>query len=372
MKIETLSVHSGLDVDQTTRAVTPPINLSTSFEREPGGSYRHGYVYTRLGNPNRDALEKCVSDLEGGTVGAAFSSGSAAIAGVFLALSPGDHVVAPDDLYHGTARILNDILARWGVETDFVDMTDPANVQRALRTNTRMVWVETPSNPLLKITDIAAVSAIAHDAGALCVCDNTLATPVLQRPFDMDVDLIVHSATKYLGGHGDALVGVVVAKTEDEFFGKIRSVQTTGGGVASPFECWLIMRGIRTLPYRVRAHCESAVRVARFLQSHSKVAEVHYPGLENHPGHELARQQMSSFGGVVSFQVEGDGAEAMAVAGRAALFTRATSLGSVESLIEHRASVEGPGTRVPENLLRLSIGLEHPDDLIEDLNQALG
>ena len=307
MRIETLSVHSGLDVDQTTGAVTPPINLATSFEREPDGSYRQGYVYTRLGNPNREALEKCVSDLEGGTVGAAFSSGSAAITGVFLSLSPGDHVVAPDDLYHGTARILNDILAPWGVETTFVDMTDPANVQRALRPSTRMIWVETPSNPLLKITDIAAVSGIAHDAGAMCVCDNTLATPVLQRPFDMGADLIVHSATKYLGGHGDALAGVVVGKADDEFFGRIRAVQTSGGGVASPFECWLIMRGIRTLPYRMRAHCENAVRVAKFLQGHNKVAAVHYPGLESHPDHEVAQRQMSSFGGIVSFQLKGDG-----------------------------------------------------------------
>ena len=372
MKIETLAVHSGLEADPATGAVTPPINLATSFERDADGSYRQGYVYSRLGNPNREALEKCVTDLEGGQTGAAFSSGSAAIAGVFLALSPGDHVVAPDDLYHGTARILNDVLAPWGVETTFVDMTDPANVQRAVKPNTRMVWVETPSNPLLKITDIAAVSAIAHDAGALCVCDNTLASPALQRPFDMGADLVVHSATKYLGGHGDALAGVVATKTDNEFFRKIRAVQTFGGGVASPFECWLIRRGIRTLPYRMRAHCESAVRVAKFLQSHRKVAAVHYPGLESHPGHELAGRQMSSFGGIISFQVKGDGADAMAVAGRAALFTKATSLGHVESLIEHRASVEGPGTRVPENLLRLSIGLEHPDDLIEDLDQALG
>ena len=372
MRIETLSVHSGLKVDPATGAVTPPINLATSFEREADGSYRQGYVYSRLGNPNREALEKCVSDLEGGKVGAAFSSGSGAIAGVFLALSPGDHVVAPEDLYHGTARLLNDILAPWGIQTSFVDMTDLIKVQGAVRPNTRIVWIETPSNPLLKIIDIAAVSAIAHDAGALCVCDNTLATPVLQRPFDKGADLIVHSATKYLGGHGDALAGVVIGKTENEFFGKIRAVQTTGGAVASPFECWLILRGIRTLPYRMRAHSENATRIARFLQSNSKVAAVYYPGLENHSGHEIAQRQMSSFGGIVSFQLKGDGAEAMAVAGRVELFTRATSLGGVESLIEHRASVEGPGTRVPENLLRLSVGLENPDDLIEDLDQALG
>ena len=372
MRIETLSVHSGLKVDPTTGAVTPPIYLATSFEREPHGSYRQGYVYSRLGNPNRGGLEQCVSDLEGGKAGAAFSSGSAAMAGVFLALSPGDHVIAPEDVYHGTARLLNDVLAPWGVQTTFVEMTDSTNVQRAVRPNTRIVWIETPSNPLLKITDIAAVSDIAHDAGALCVCDNTLATPVLQRPFDEGADLIVHSATKYLGGHGDALAGVVVGKTEDEFFKKIRVFQTLGGGVASPFTCWLIMRGIRTLPIRMRSHSENAIRVARFLQSHSKVGAVYYPGLESHSSHEVAQRQMSSFGGIVSFQLKGDGVEAMAVAGRAELFTRATSLGGVESLIEHRASVEGPGTRVPENLLRLSVGIENPDDLIEDLDQALG
>jgi cystathionine gamma-synthase len=366
--------------------VTPPIHLSTTFEREADGSYPHGYIYARSGNPNRQSLEKCLCELEGGAAAAAFSSGSAATAAVFQALSSGDHVIAPGDCYHGTAALLRDVFARWGLEATFVDMTDPAQVQRAIKPNTRLVWVETPSNPLLKVTDIARAAAIAHEAGALCACDNTWATPVLQRPLELGADLAVHATTKYLGGHSDVLGGAVVARAEDDFFARVRKVQTTYGAVPSPFDCWLTRRGIRTLPLRVRAHSENAMRVAAFLSEHPRVEAVHYPGLKGHPGHEVAARQMrlpsplgeglggegmSAFGGMVSFQVKGGREDAMRVAARVKLFTRATSLGGTESLIEHRASVEGPSTRTPDNLLRMSIGLENIADLIEDLAQAL-
>jgi cystathionine gamma-synthase len=250
-------------------------------------------------------------------------------------------------------------------------MTDIAAVEAAVTPRTRLIWTETPSNPLLKVTDIARVAAIAHTAGARCACDNTWASPVLQRPLDLGADLSVHATTKYLGGHSDVLGGAVLARQQDEFFQRVRMIQTSGGAVPSPFECWLVLRGVRTLPLRVRAQSGSAMAVARYLARHPKVDAVHYPGLEEHPGHEVAARQMAGFGGMLSFEVGGGQAAAMAVAAKVRLFTRATSLGGTESLIEHRASVEGPETRTPEGLLRVSIGLEHPDDLIEDLDGAL-
>jgi len=371
MRIETLAVHAGHHTDPTTGAVTPPIHLSTTFEREEDGSYRRGLAYTRRGNPNRDSLEQCLCALEGGAVAAAFSSGSAATQSVFQALSPGDHVIAPNDIYHGIAGMLREVFAPWGLATTFVDMTDLNQLQKAIRRNTKLIWIETPSNPLLKITDITKVAQITHGIGALCVCDNTLATPMLQHPLELGADFVVYAATKYLNGHSDVLLGAVVGKNDNEFFQKIRKIQTYGGSVPSPFECWLLLRGIRTLPYRMRAHSDNAFRVAAFLHTHPRVVRVHYPGLNNHPGHEIAARQMTLFGGVLSIQVNGDKDQALSVAARTKIFTRATSFGGTESLIEHRASVEGPGTRTPENLLRLSIGLENPDDLIEDLAQAL-
>lgn len=371
MRIETLAVHAGHEIDPATGAVTLPIHLSTTFERETDGSYPRGYSYSRSANPNRDALEKCLAALEGGVAAAAFSSGSAATMTLFQALVPGDHVIAPNDVYHGTARLLREVLAPWGLETSFVDMTDPRRVERAVRAKTKLIWVETPSNPLLKITDVARVSDIAHTANALCACDNTWATPVLQRPFELGADLIVHATTKYLGGHGDVLGGGLIAKVDDGFFQRIRKIQTTGGAVPSPFECWLVLRGVPTLPYRMQGHSENAGKVATFLSQHPTVEAVHYPGLEAHPGHEIASRQMRRPGGMLSFQVKGGGKRAFDVAAKVRVFTRATSLGGAESLIEHRASVEGPETRTPDNLLRLSVGLEHADDLIEDLARAL-
>lgn len=367
-----MAVHAGHEVDPATGAVTPPIYLSTTFERGPDGEFPHGHIYARTSNPNRDSLERCLAALEGGTAAAVFSSGSAATMAVFQALAPGDHVIAPNDAYTGTPKLLREVFAGWGLDSTFVDMTNPAEVQAAVRPTTRLVWTETPSNPMLKVTDIARIAAIAHDAGARCVCDNTWASPVLQRPLALGADIVLHSTTKYLGGHGDVLGGALIARADDAFFQRLRLIQTAGGAVPSPFECWLVLRGVRTLPLRVRAQAESAITVAAFLDNHPAVEAVHYPGLESHPGHTIAARQMSAFGGMLSFQVAGGLDAAMAVAARVELFTRATSLGGTESLIEHRASIEGPATATPDNLLRVSIGLEHPDDLIADLDQALG
>ncbi|MEO7711775.1 MAG: aminotransferase class I/II-fold pyridoxal phosphate-dependent enzyme [Gemmatimonadaceae bacterium] len=371
MRIETLAVHAGHTPDLTTGAVTPAIQLSSTFERDPEGGYRAGHVYTRTSNPNRAAIEQVLAQLEGGSVAVAYASGSAATLAVFQALLPGDHVVAPTDAYFGTLRQLREIFAPWGLEADVVDMTDLEVVRRALRPTTKIVWVETPSNPLVRVVDIAQLAELAHSVGARCVVDNTWATPVLQRPLHEGADLVMHSTTKYLGGHSDLLGGALVSRANDDFAERLLLMQKLGGAVPSPFDCWLLLRGIRTLPWRMRAHCENAARVASFLSTHRGVDAVHYPGLESHPGHAIARRQMSGFGGMLSVQVRGGRDEALALTHRLTLFTRATSLGGTESLIEHRASVEGPVTLAPENLLRISVGLEHPDDLIDDLRTAL-
>ena len=370
-RIETIAIHAGHQPDPTTGAVMQPIHLSTTFERKDDGSYPSGFVYTRSENPNRAALETCLAALEGGSAAAAFGSGMAAIAAILQALAPGDHVILPDDLYHGTRRIVREVLGPWGLAYTFVDMTDLAQVQAAIQPTTRLIWVETPSNPLLKITDISGVAALAHAAGARCAVDNTWPSPIGQRPFEHGADLVMHATTKYLGGHSDVLGGAVITQQDDDLFQRVRLIQVLGGAVPAPFDCWLLLRSIRTLPYRMRAHSEHAGQVARFLAAHPAVAKVHYPGLPEHPNHAVAARQMDLFGGMMSIQVHGGAAEAMAVAARVEIFTRATSLGGVESLIEHRASIEGPHGNTPPNLLRLSIGLEHPDDLIADLAHAL-
>jgi cystathionine gamma-synthase len=370
MKIETLAVHAGQTIDLATGAVSPPIHLSTTFERDVEGGYSRGFMYTRNNNPNRQALEKGISALEGGSSAAAFASGTGATMSILQALAPGDHVLAHIDAYYGTSRLLREIFLRWGLEADFIDMSDLTAVKKALQPKTKLAWMETPSNPLLKIVDLAAVAQIVHQGGAICVCDNTWA-PVLQRPFDVGTDLILHSTTKYFGGHCDVAGGIVVSKVENEFFERVRSIQYVGGAVPSPFDCWLILRGVRTLPWRMRAHSENAMNVAQFLAQHPKVESAHYPGLPSHSGHDIAQKQMSMYGGMLSFEVKGGREAAMNVAAKTKIFTRATSFGGVESLIEHRASIEGPGSTSPEGLLRLSIGLENADDLTEDLDQAL-
>ena len=375
MNPETIAAQAAHRIDPATGAVAPPIYLSTTFERDPDGEYSRGFVYSRSDNPNRRSLEHLLALLEGGDSGeaeaAAFGSGSAATATVFQALAPGDHVIAPDDCYHGTARLLREVFAPGGLQTTFVDMTNPDNVRQAVQSNTRLIWVETPSNPLLKITDIAEMAAIARSAGARCVCDNTWASPMLQRPLSLGADLVVHSTTKYLGGHEDVTGGAVVGKADTDFFQRVRLIQNVYGAVPSPFDCWLILRGIRTLHVRMPAHCANAGRIARFLHDHPNVAAVHYPGLPEHPGHAVAAGQMADFGGMLSFQVAGGRDAAMRVAGKVRLFVRATSLGGTQSLIEHRASIEGPDSTTPDDLLRVSVGLESADDLIADLAQAL-
>lgn len=371
MRFETLAVHTAARIDPATGAVTPAIQLSTTFEREVDGSFPGGFTYIRDGNPNRAALETALAALEGGSSAIAFASGMAATMAIFQALTPGDHVIAPLDAYYGTPALLRDHFVPWGLEASFVDMTRLEELAVAFRRNTRLVWTETPSNPLISVTDIAGVVALARERGAMVATDNTWATPFLQRPLELGADLVMHSTTKYLSGHSDAMGGGVIVREETELSRRIRKLQKTGGAVPSPFDSWLVLRGIRTLPWRMRAHNENAMAVARFLSSHPGVERVHYPGLPGDPGHAVAARQMRGFGGMLSFVVPGGRQAAFSVAARLRLFTRATSLGGPESLVEHRASVEGPATRAPEGLLRLSVGLENAEDLVEDLNDAL-
>lgn len=369
--IETLAIHAGREPDTTSGAVAPTLTLSSTFQRAADGSYPQGHIYGRASNPNRDSLETCLAALEGGAAAAAFSSGSAASLAVFQTLRSGDHVLLPDDVYHGTRAQLRDVMAPWGLAYTEVDMSDLDAVRAALQPRTRLIWAETPSNPLLKLTDIAAMSEIAKRQGARLAVDNTFATPVLQRPLALGADLVVHSTSKYLGGHSDIIGGAVIGARADDGFAKIREIQGKGGAVPSPFDCWLLQRSIATLPLRVRAQSASAQRVAEFLAGQPQVAAVHYPGLPGDPGYALGRSQMQSGGAMLSFRVRTGEAAAQTVAANLGLFTQATSLGGVESLIEHRASVEGPQSRTPRDLLRVSIGLEHVDDLIADLDQAL-
>ena len=373
MKIETRAVHAGRHIDPASGAVTPPIHLSTTFERSPAGDYPRGYSYSREDNPNRHALEECLASLEGGNHAICFSSGLAVATALVQGLEPGDHIIAPDDVYWGLRKVIGELFGKWGLETSYVDMTNIDDFHAALRPTTRLVWIETPSNPLMKVTDLTSIAALARLSGPniLTVCDGTFATPVLQQPLDCGIDMVAHSTTKYIGGHSDVIGGALIARHENYLFERARQSQRYGGSVPSPFDCWLTLRGINTLPWRVRAQSENAMRVANFLNEHRAVERVHYPGLPEHPGHKVAARQMSMFGGMLSFQVKGSRDAALGVAAQCQLFIRATSLGGAHSLIEHRASIEGPATRTPENLLRVSIGLEHADDLIADLDQAL-
>jgi len=371
LHLETLCVHAGRVPDENAGGLSPPIQLSTTFERAADGSYPQGYNYIRAGNPNRAQLEACLATLEGGATALAFSSGAAAASAVFQALKPGDHVVCTQDAYHGILRILREIMQPWQLKLSLVDASDLDAVRRALTRDTRLIWVESPTNPLLKVTDLAAVAEIAHAAGAFAVCDNTFATPVLQNPLRHGMDIAMHSTTKYLGGHSDVMGGALVLREHGPLAERLRFLQSTGGAVPAPFDSWLLLRGAATLHLRVRAQSANALALARHLAAHPAVEQVFYPGLESHPGHALAARQMSAFGGVLSFTHRGGEAAAVRAAARVKLFVRATSLGGVESLIEHRASVEGPETRTPRHLLRLSAGVEHAADLTSDLDQAL-
>jgi cystathionine gamma-synthase len=373
MKIETRAVHAGRHIDPSTGAVSQPIYLSTTFERSPTGEYPRGFSYSREDNPNRRALEQCLADLEGGKEALVFASGLAVATAVVQGLEPGDHILAPDDVYWGLRKVIGDVFGKWNIGVSYVDMSRLDDVRTALLPSTRLLWVETPSNPLMKITDLEGIASLARAAGPnlITVCDGTFASPILQQPLDCGIDMVVHSTTKYISGHSDVVGGALITRHDNYLFERARKAQHYGGAVPSPFDCWLSLRGIDTLPYRVRAHAENASKVAGFLKAHPAVEVVHYPGLADHPGHAIAARQMSAFGGMLSFQVAGDRVHAMQVAARCRLFIRATSLGGAHSLIEHRASVEGPQTRTPQNLLRLSVGLEHADDLIADLEQAL-
>ncbi|RMF76828.1 MAG: PLP-dependent transferase, partial [Chloroflexi bacterium] len=367
MRPETQAIHAGQTIDPATGALIPPVHFSTTYERAPDGDYPLEYVYIRNGNPNRAALERALCELEGGVAAAAFASGSVATMTLIQALQAGDHVLASDDMYYGIRQMLLEIFAAWGLETTFVDMTDPAQVEDAMRPNTKLVMIETPSNPMMKVTDIRRIADIAHNVGAHLMCDNTMATPILQQPLAHGADFVVHATTKYLGGHSDTMGGAVITREENDLWQRLVRIQKIGGAIVSPFTSWLTLRGMQTLPYRMAGHVANAKRVAAFLDTHPQVERVLYPGLETHPGHDVAKRQMSDFGGMMSVQIKGGQAEAMRVAARVKLFTRATSFGGVHSLIEHRASIEEGEITTPVNLLRLSIGLEHPDDLIEDL-----
>jgi cystathionine gamma-synthase len=371
MKIETIAIHAGNHIDETTRAAIQPIVLSTTFERGADGNYPGGYIYSRAGNPNRTLLENVIAQLEGGVAAAAFSSGNAAGMSVFQTLPPGSHVIAPDDMYHGLRNqlktLFGDLLA-----FDFIDINDPDLLRKHIRPDTRLIWIESPSNPLLKITDIQMVVQIARQYQIKVVCDNTFATPVCQQPLALGVDLVMHSSTKYFGGHSDLMGGVLITREKSDWWTKIKLVQEMGGAIPSPMDCYFLVRSIKTLPYRMRGHIHNAQMLAAYLEQHPRVERVLYPGLPSHPQHELAKTQMIHFGGMLSFCVKGGLEETKKVINSLRLFTQATSLGGVESLIEHRASVEGPDTNTPQNLLRVSIGLEHIDDLIADIAQALG
>ena len=373
-RAETLVAQALGWIDEATRAITPPIHVSSTYLRDDDNQYRTGRIYARADNPAFDQAEAVINALEGGHQALLFASGMAAATAVFQALAPGDHVLAPKVMYWSLRNWLMTFATRWGLQVELIDMTSPAAVQAAIRPGaTRLVWIETPANPLWTVTDIAATAQIAHDAGALLAVDSTVATPVLTQPLALGADIVMHAATKYLNGHSDLIAGVLVARQDSELWQRVRSVRAQLGGTLGSFEAWLLLRGMRTLHLRVRAACASAQRISEHFSRHRGVAEVLYPGLPGNAGHAVARAQMTGgFGGMLSIRVKGGEAAAVAVAARTAIWKRATSLGGVESLIEHRASIEGAGTPAPPDLLRLSVGIEHVDDLIADLEQALG
>ena len=407
MRLETIAIHAGAEPDPATGAIAPPIHLSTTFEHGPATEILHGYTYVRDENPTQDRLEAALAQLEcprfgklaqnltkletqpkersdtlsgdaaagarEATTGAlVFASGMGAAAALLQTLEPGAHVIFPEDVYVHVRLLEREFLPKWGISASVVNMEDLAAVERAMRPETKLVWLETPSNPRMNITDIYEVSKASHASGALVLVDNTFATPVLQRPLELGADVVLHSTTKYCGGHSDAQGGALVLKKKDALYNKLYHTRLVLGAVGSPFNSWLVLRGLRTLPCRVERQSANALAVARALEKSPRIEKVFYPGLPSHAGHAIAQKQMKGFGGMLSILVRGGWEEAVSVASKVKLFKNATSLGGVESLIEHRASAEGPGSMSPKNLLRLTIGLEHPEDLLEDLMQALG
>jgi len=371
MRFETRAIHAGFDIENHSRSIIPPLEPATNFEHAKGGSKEGDFKYTRHANPNRLQWENVLAELEEGQAAAAFSSGMAAATAVFQSLQPGDHIIVPYDMYTGNRQLIKRLMQPWALEADFVDMSEPQNVADAIRESTRLIWVETPSNPLLNITDISAVRDIADKHNILICVDNTWATPVNQLPLKLGVDLVLHSTSKYFGGHSDILGGAIIARDEDGIFKRIREIQKMAGAVPSPRDCWLLARSARTLSYRMKGHNKHAAILADFLNQHPAVEQVFYPGLQSHSGHEIVQKQMRGFGGMISFLIKGHADDALKMVAGSRLIKRATSLGGVESTWEHRQSSEGEGSKAPENLIRISVGLEHPDDLTEDLEQAL-
>jgi cystathionine gamma-synthase len=368
---ETLAIESTKNVFSNSEPISTPIYLSSTYKRNSDGTYNNDFVYSRTDNPNRSILEKSIAKLEDGTYAFAFSSGMAAINAVIQSLKSGDHILLPDDIYYAIKKLMDDVFKNWNLTFDLVDMTNLNAVKRAIKPNTALIWVESPSNPQLKISDIASISKIAHNCNALCVVDNTWATPVFQNPLELGADIVVHSTTKYFGGHSDVLGGCVVLNNTN-LASKIKSIQSLSGAVPSPFDCWLIARGIQTLHLRVHKQTENALKLADFLENHPKIEKVLYPGLKSFPQHSLAKkQQKKGFGAMLSILLKASKEETIKISTKLQYFATATSLGGVESLVEHRKSVEGEKSPTPDNLLRISVGIEHIDDLIADWEQAL-
>ncbi len=370
-RFDTRAVHSGAEVDPGTGAVAPPLHLSTTFEHAPDGTPRAGFEYQRGNNPTQARLETALASLDGGADALFLASGIAAGTALLHGLPAGSHVLMQDDVYHGFRTVAREYAPRWSLTVSSVDMTDLDAVRAALRPQTRLLWAEAPSNPLLKVADIAALSVLARGSGARLVVDSTFATPALQRPLELGADVVLHSATKFMGGHSDVMGGALVFARADDLADASRHARSAIGLNASPFAAWLVLRGLRSLPVRMQRHSASASTLAGFLESHAAIEAVHYPGLASHPQHAVAVRQMRACGGVLSIRVRGGRSAALAVAGRLELFINATSLGGCESLVEHRASIEGAHAVSPGNLLRLSVGLEDVDDLIADLDRAL-
>jgi cystathionine gamma-synthase len=372
LKFETLAIQSTQFPDPSTGAVATPINLSTTFERETDGSSKSGFVYSRAANPNRQLLEDSIALLEGGKAGFAFSSGMAAITALFNTIAPKSHLLLPHDAYYATKAMANTIFANKGIKVQEVIMSDLKAVKKAITKKTALIWLETPSNPLLNISDIQKIAKIAHKVGAICAVDNTWPSPVLQRPLEHGADVVMHSTSKYFGGHSDVLGGCLVLKKAGNLSEQIKEVQKLTGAVPSPFESWLVTRGIKTLYLRVQQQSKNAAKLAKYLAKHPQIEQVNYPGLKSHPHYKVAKKQMrGGFGAMLSVQIKGNAKTAMKLTGRLKLFTTATSLGGVESLVEHRKSIEGPNSPTPDNLLRISVGLENIDDLISDWEQGL-
>lgn len=371
MRLESLAVHAGAEPDAATGAVAPPLHLSTTFQHGPAAESIAGFEYSRGNNPTQQRLQTALAQLEGGASSLVFASGMAAADAMLSSLPANSRILIPRDVYHGVRTLADEVLTRLGIHTDTVDMTNPQAVSDAMTPATRCIWVETPSNPLLEITDIAAIADIAHRHDAIVVVDNTFATPCLQRPLALGTDIVMHSTTKYFGGHSDVMGGALIFARDDERSAAIARARMVRGAVMAPFNAWLTLRGLRSMPARMAWHCRNARAVAEFLAAHPRVEAVHWPGLVDHPNHSIAVRQMRDFGGMLSVQIRGGRKAALDVAGKVKLFINATSLGGCESLIEHRASVEGTHPVSPDNLLRLSVGVEHPDDLVEDLRQAL-